>query len=246
MFTGIVESVGRIAAFHPGEGGAKLLITVPEAWKNELNRGASVAVNGVCLTLVGWQAVERRKIDQQGTARQKIDQQRDAGPEEHPAATTKTATVEAVPVEAMVFDVAPETLARSNLGRGNLADQDLRRQPRVNLERAMPASGRFDGHIVQGHIDGSTTLLAKEAQGESLLFRLAMREAWQAFMVPKGSVAVNGVSLTLIDVEPSFFSFMLIPHTQQETNLVDCPSGGMLNIELDILAKYVHRRHVPT
>jgi riboflavin synthase len=140
---------------------------------------------------------------------------------------------------AWTFQAGPETLSRTNLGT-------LRPNDRVNLERALPASARLGGHFVQGHIDGCGTVDSIIADGEwvTIWFR-APRELTRQ-MVSKGSIAVDGVSLTLVDVESERFSVALIPHTLAITTLGVRRQGEQVNIETDILAKYVQKMLAPT
>ncbi len=127
-----------------------------------------------------------------------------------------------------------ETLERTNLG--TLAPGD-----RVNLERPMAAAGRFDGHIVQGHIDGSAQVADIAVEGESRRVRFAAAPALLRYMVEKGSVAVDGVSLTITSVGTDTFDLVLIPHTLEVTVLGARRVGEAVNVEVDILAKYVER-----
>lgn len=133
------------------------------------------------------------------------------------------------------FDLGAETLARTNLGQ-------LQLHSRVNLERAMKLGDRLGGHLVSGHIDTIATLDARMDQQEwsTCWFRLPAR--WTRQMVSKGSVAIDGISLTLVDVEPERFSVMLIPHTLSVTTLGVRRVGDAVNIETDLLAKYVERQ----
>ena len=130
------------------------------------------------------------------------------------------------------FQVGPETLERTNLGA--LAVGDV-----VNLERSLRLGDRLGGHLVQGHVDGLGTIASRQRQGdwEVVSFRCAPELAAQ--MVSKGSVAVDGISLTLVDVTPSGFSVMLIPHTLAVTTLGRKGPGATVNLETDLLAKYV-------
>lgn len=132
------------------------------------------------------------------------------------------------------FQAGPETLAKTNLGLLQTGD-------RVNLERSLPVNGRMGGHFVQGHVDGVGVLDELISDGEwiTLWFRVPRGLAQQ--MVPKGSVAVDGVSLTLVAVETERFSVALIPHTLQVTTLGRRRAGDSVNIETDILAKYVQK-----
>jgi len=132
------------------------------------------------------------------------------------------------------FDVVPETLRRSNLG--SLEAGDL-----VNLERSMPADGRFDGHIVQGHVDGRGLVAAIRAEGEGSRWSITVDEQMLPYLVEKGSVTVNGVSLTVAAVTEGGFEVALIPHTLEVTNFGKLDVGSTVNLEADVIAKYVER-----
>ncbi len=127
-----------------------------------------------------------------------------------------------------------ETLRRTNLG---LLDAG----GRVNLERAMAAGGRFDGHVVQGHVDGVGSVVSIEPDGTGVRLRIATPEGLLRYIVEKGSVTVDGVSLTVAEVHPDGFDVALIPHTMEVTTFGDYATGDSVNLEVDILAKYVER-----
>lgn len=135
---------------------------------------------------------------------------------------------------AFHFEVGPETLARTNLGT-------LRPGDRVNLERALLAGARLGGHIVQGHVDGVGVIEAKEQQGEWVFMSFRCPSDLAAQMVPKGSIAVDGVSLTLVTVGREGFSVMLIPTTLNLTTLGFKGPGAAVNLETDLFAKYVFK-----
>jgi riboflavin synthase len=132
------------------------------------------------------------------------------------------------------FDLLSETLACTNLGA-------LVPGSRVNLERALRADGRFGGHIVQGHVDTTAAVLSAESVGEDLHLRIALPEAGAGYFVRKGSIAVNGVSLTVAELGTDSFSLWIIPHTLAETNLGDLTAGSSVNLEYDLMAKYAER-----
>ena len=132
------------------------------------------------------------------------------------------------------FEAGAETLSKTNLGR-------LRPGDAVNLERSLPAGGRLGGHFVQGHVDGTGDVLAVERDGEWVTMWIGVAESLAAQMVPKGSVTVDGVSLTVVAVEPDRFSIALIPHTLAVTTLGIRRVGDPVNIETDILGKYVQK-----
>lgn len=131
-------------------------------------------------------------------------------------------------------DVVLETLALTNLG-------DVDAGGFVNLERPMVAGGRFDGHIVQGHIDGVGAVAAVEAEGDGKRIRIELPEQLARYVAYKGSVAVDGVSLTVASVDDGTFEIALIPHTLAVTTLGDARRGSRLNLEVDVIAKYVER-----
>ena len=191
MFTGIIETVGCVARVEAQGEKTRLAIEAP-AVTDGLPIGASVAVNGTCLTVV------------------------------------------AVSASQVVFEVVRETLDRSSLG-------DLRTGSRVNLERGLRADGRLDGHIVQGHVDGTGRVRAIERHGDDVRFAVDCEPEFAALLVPKGSIAIDGVSLTLVQVGVAGFDVALIPHTLVATNLADRQPGDRVNLEADVLGKYVQK-----
>lgn len=197
MFSGIVEQVGQVAAVSP-EGDAARRLSVATGF-TDLELGESVAVNGVCLTVV--------RRDDEGQAD---------------------------------FFVSPETLARTNLATAAPGT-------RLNLERAVTLATRLSGHLVQGHVDGAARLAEVIDDGGSWRVRLTLPAALRGFCVEKGSIALNGVSLTINSVEPPdaqgrfAVGVTLIPHTWAHTNLQHAVIGDPINVEVDVLAKYVER-----
>jgi riboflavin synthase len=127
-----------------------------------------------------------------------------------------------------------ETLQKTNLG-------DLKIGAAVNLERCMPANGRFDGHIVQGHVDQTATCISREDKNGSWLYRFAFNPQLGNIVVEKGSVCVNGISLTCFDVADDAFSVAIIPYTYEHTNLKEVGVNSIVNLEFDILGKYMQR-----
>ncbi len=195
MFTGIIEEVGEVGALTRSGDSAVLTIRATRI-VDDLVHGASIAVNGVCLTVVGWDtASERVTID---------------------------------------FDVMGETLARSVVGGLAVGD-------RVNLERAVRADARLDGHVVQGHVDGTGTVLSRTPGDSWESVRFAVPVELARFLAEKGSVAVDGVSLTISGVGPDWFEVGLIPETLRATTLGGRQPGDAVNLEADVLAKYVAR-----
>ena len=143
-------------------------------------------------------------------------------------------TVSAFSGQRFTADVMPETLHRSNLG-------ELRTGSRVNLERALPATGRFGGHFVSGHIDAVGSLLSVRPVGNALIFSIRAAPALLRGIVEKGSVAIDGISLTVVEVTETLFSVSVIPHTAAVTTLAGKRPGDRLNLETDMISKYVLR-----
>ena len=192
MFTGIIEEVGVVEKFERLPAGARLRVRC-KAVLEDITEGASIAVNGVCLT-----AVEPRE-------------------------------------GLLTADVAPETLRRSNLG-------ELQPKSLVNLERPLSPSGRLSGHIVQGHVDGTGELLALKSVGEgNWWLEVRTPRELNNYLVSKGSVAIDGISLTIASIESDVMSVTIIPHTYKSSNLHTRRRGDRLNLECDILAKYVEK-----
>ena len=138
--------------------------------------------------------------------------------------------------EAGQFTVGlqPETLRRTTLGQA-------RPGRRVNLERALPANGRLGGHFVQGHVDGTGRLASVRPEGDALVLRFSASREIARYVVAKGFIAVDGVSLTVVDAEPDGFTVSLVSYTQEHVALLDKRPGDSVNLEVDILAKYVER-----
>ncbi len=143
-------------------------------------------------------------------------------------------TVTDLKKDGFTADVMVETLRRSSLGA-------LRQGDPVNLERAMPADGRFGGHIVAGHIDGTGVLSRKERIGNAVLLEISAAPAILYEIVEKGSIAIDGVSLTVVSVNESGFTVSIIPHTGAQTILLEKNTGSTVNLETDVIAKYVRR-----
>ena len=130
--------------------------------------------------------------------------------------------------------LSPETLRRTNLG-------DLQSGDGVNLERSLAANGRLDGHFVQGHIDGTGVIRSFKPEGDSVWVTIETTEELLRYIVPKGYIAVDGISLTVVDVFSDAFTFMLIAYTQMQVALPNKPLGSRVNLEVDILGKYVEK-----
>ena len=134
----------------------------------------------------------------------------------------------------LTFDLLEETIARTNL-------KDLRRNDPVNLERALPAEGRLGGHFVQGHIDCVSRIVAFDKKGADFRLEVELQAEFAQYVVRKGSIALNGISLTVAEVLPNSFVAWIIPYTKRHTNLDRAQVGDLVNVEFDILAKYVER-----
>ena len=136
--------------------------------------------------------------------------------------------------DRLTFDLLEETIARTNL-------KNLRPNDRVNLERALAANERFGGHFVQGHIDCVSPILRFEKEGANFRLELGLPSEFGDYVACKGSIAVNGISLTVAEVLPRSFVVWIIPYTKRHTNLDRAKTGELVNLEFDILAKYVER-----
>jgi riboflavin synthase len=143
-------------------------------------------------------------------------------------------TATAIRASDITFDLLEETVARTNLG-------NLGAESPVNLERALAATGRMGGHFVQGHIDCTTPVLSFEAQGADYRLEVELPADFARYAVEKGSIALDGISLTIAELLPASLVVWIIPHTRRETNLNHLQRGSLLNVEFDLLAKYVER-----
>ncbi|MCI5679102.1 MAG: riboflavin synthase [Bacteroidales bacterium] len=147
-------------------------------------------------------------------------------------------TVTTLQKDGFTADVMAETLRRSDLGA-------LRQGDPVNLERAMAADGRFGGHIVAGHVDGTGTLVRKKQEGNAMVLTIAADPAILYEIVEKGSITIDGVSLTVVSVDAERFTVSIIPHTGAKTILLDKKTGDPVNLETDVIAKYIRRFTTP-
>jgi len=147
-------------------------------------------------------------------------------------------TADNIIADTFAADIMPETLSNSSLGK-------LSPGSRVNLERAMYASGRFGGHIVSGHIDGTGTIFKVTKDGNAVRIRVIAASSLLRYIIKKGSITVDGVSLTVTDVGDSDFGVSVIPHTCAETTLLERRPGDTVNLENDIVAKYIERFLLP-
>lgn len=147
-------------------------------------------------------------------------------------------TVTSMGKDSFTADVMSETLERSALS-------EAKPGTRVNLERAMPADGRFGGHIVAGHIDGTGRVTDIRRDDNAVWYTVAAGPDILRYIVEKGSIAINGISLTVARVTDHDFAVSIIPHTQEETNLADCRQGSVVNLECDVIGKYVEKLMQP-
>jgi riboflavin synthase len=192
MFTGIIEELGKVESVEARSAGARLKISC-KLVLSDMTEGASIAVNGVCLT-----ALDLRPT-------------------------------------SFSADLSPETLRRSNLG-------DLTSAKPVNLERPLSPTGRLSGHIVQGHVDGTGEFLSLDPLGsENWWLKIRVPKDLDALLVFKGSIAIDGISLTIAALEGDVLSVTIIPHTYRNTTLASYQPGSRVNLETDVIAKHVEK-----
>ena len=189
MFTGIIEELGKVKSLKRTSRESRLVISAKKIME-DIHIGDSIAVNGVCLTVVLFSDRE------------------------------------------FTVDVMNETFMRSSLGNLRIGDE-------VNLERAMAANGRFGGHIVSGHIDGTARIKACFDDGNAKWYEITAGSELLEGIVMKGSVAIDGISLTVSKVSAQSFSVSIIPHTLDATVLKNKRPGDVVNIETDVIGKYV-------
>ena len=191
MFTGIVEEKGTVKYVSLAGISGKIAIKAHKVMEGA-KIGDSIAVNGVCLTVVSMQS------------------------------------------DGFTADVMAETIRRTSLGQCQPGDH-------VNLERAMAADGRFGGHIVAGHIDGTGTVRSVVPEGNAIWVTIGAPKEILRYIVEKGSIAIDGISLTVAYVDDSAFKVSVIPHTGEETTLLSKKTGDIVNLENDIVGKYVEK-----
>ena len=192
MFTGIIEELGTVVSLDPREAGSRLRLRCSTVLSG-LTEGASIAVNGVCLTAL------------------------------------------AITADSFSADLAPETLQRSNLG-------DLAAGSRVNLERPVTPATRLSGHIVQGHVDATGAVESLEDLGAgNYWLKVRIPPTLDRYLVEKGSIAIDGISLTVASLQDSLVGVTVIPHTMTHTTLGSAQPGSRVNIEVDVLAKHVEK-----
>lgn len=189
MFTGIITDLGRVNTW---EGGVLSLEFTQTPTFLDYSIGSSIAVDGVCLTVIDIQN------------------------------------------GSVGFEVMPETVSKTRLQSIQVGDL-------LNIEFPMAASARFEGHIVQGHVDGCGKIGSIAEDGNSHIFWVNIPLSLSKYLVPKGSVTINGISLTVVEVRDESFSVAIIPHTWEVTNISTLKVGSLVNIEVDVMAKYMER-----
>jgi len=192
MFTGIIQTVGTITRIESDANDQRLYIALGSIDIKEVNKGDSVAVNGVCLTAADFTD------------------------------------------DCMLADVSAETLSCTTLGDAKVDDE-------VNLEMALTPSSRLGGHLVSGHVDGVGVVLDRFEDGRSEKIEIEVPTDLSRYIAAKGSVCVDGVSLTVNEVQGSRFGVNIVPHTMQNTNLSRCAKGVQVNLEIDVIARYLER-----
>ncbi len=193
MFTGLIQDLARIHSIEPAQGVSRLRVESILADEPRVS-GESIAVDGVCLTLVSLKD------------------------------------------RILSFDAIEETLRCTTLG-------GLTRGSKVNLEPALCVGDRLGGHLVQGHVDGTLELLRRQVDGGDHRLWFPLDDRWRRYLARKGSVTLNGVSLTVAGVEGQSFSVALIPETLTRTNLGQLKDGALVNVEVDLVARYLETLH---
>jgi riboflavin synthase len=219
VFTGIVEEIGEVVAVRRTDEVLELTVRGPTV-SSDARHGDSIAVSGVCLTVTAVEPPGEPAGEVGGSAEAADD------PADDPADDADGG--------AFRVELVPETLARTSLA-------DVRAGTRVNLERAVAVGGRLGGHIVQGHVDGIGTLLRRDPGARSDELSFSLPGTLARYVVEKGSITVDGVSLTVAGTDGATFSVALIPTTLTHTTLGSRAVGDTVNLEVDVVAKYVER-----
>ncbi len=192
MFTGIIAAIGQVGSVQPSEGDLRLNIATQKWDLSDVKLGDSIAVNGVCLTVVEMTSSQ------------------------------------------LSFDVSKESLDRTSLGLAIAGSK-------VNLEKALAVGDRLGGHMVSGHVDGLGKVLQMETSARSVCFRVEVPPVLERYIAEKGSVCIDGVSLTVNNIGQGWFEVNIIPHTMQETIISDYKVGTQVNLEVDLIARYLER-----
>lgn len=191
MFTGIIKGLGAITGLQAKGRGRDLTVDA-DCSLDQTEVGDSIAINGVCLTVV---VIDKRRFK---------------------------------------VDLSPETLAKTTFGRARIGD-------RVNIEHPLRLSDRIDGHLVSGHIDGTGSIKQKKRAGNATIVTVGAHASLSRYMISKGSVAVDGISLTINNCDQDSFDVSIIPHTAKLTTMGLKKTGDYVNIEVDMIGKYVER-----
>ena len=192
MFTGIIEALGQITAIDAKGDDRRLHIKAGKLDMGDVQLGDSIAVDGICLTVVEFSDAH------------------------------------------FVMDASAETLSKTTMGGFTVGRK-------VNLEKALTPTTRLGGHLVSGHVDGVGEVISREVVGESLRFKVRVPDGLAKYIAVKGSVCIDGISLTVNQVEGAVFDINIIPHTAEMTTIGEYQSGRKVNIEVDLLARYLER-----
>ena len=192
MFTGIIAALGKVVAVQTQGGDVRLEVASQKLDLNDVELGDSIAVNGVCLTVVSMQS------------------------------------------DRVYFDVSKETLDRTSIGIAKIGSE-------INLEKALALGDRLGGHFVSGHVDGMGECIKRETSARSIIFQFRVPSNLERYIAEKGSICIDGVSLTVNEVSQGIFEVNIIPHTLEETIIKDYQVGTRVNLEVDLIARYLER-----
>jgi len=192
MFTGIIAALGKVVTVKTQGGDVRLEVASQKLKLNDVKLGDSIAVNGVCLTVVSMQS------------------------------------------DCVYFDVSRETLDRTSIGIAKIGSE-------INLEKALAVGDRLGGHFVSGHVDGMGECIKRETSARSIIFQFRVPSNLERYIAEKGSICIDGVSLTVNEVSQDIFEVNVIPHTLEETIIKDYQVGTRVNLEVDLIARYLER-----
>ena len=192
MFTGIIAALGKVVTVKTQGGDVRLEVASQKLKLNDVKLGDSIAVNGVCLTVVSMQS------------------------------------------DCVYFDVSRETLDRTSIGIAKIGSE-------INLEKALAVGDRLGGHFVSGHVDGMGECIKRETSARSIIFQFRVLSNLERYIAEKGSICIDGVSLTVNEVSQDIFEVNVIPHTLEETIIKDYQVGTRVNLEVDLIARYLER-----
>ena len=192
MFTGIIAALGKVVTVKAQGGDVRLEVASQKLKLNDVKLGDSIAVNGVCLTIVSMQS------------------------------------------DRVYFDVSKETLDRTSIGIAKVGSE-------INMEKALAVGDRLGGHFVSGHVDGMGECIKRETSARSIIFQFRVLSNLERYIAEKGSICIDGVSLTVNVVSQDIFEVNIIPHTLEETIIKDYQVGTRVNLEVDLIARYLER-----